>query len=149
VLRNGYDIAFVAAAVCYTETPATIKGFLKQQQRWKRGFIRESIFTLTYAWKTRPLLFFQILVWDLTMPFFTFGMRLAVLVMLLTEPVFFVTSILPMWIIFMLVRYIFVVLRAPQKIPGMFIYMVFYEVFLYWMNLYALFTVGNKSWITR
>jgi len=41
VLRNGYDIAFVAAAVCYTETPATIKGFLKQQQRWKAGKVAE------------------------------------------------------------------------------------------------------------
>ncbi len=85
----------------------------------------------------------------LAAPFFTLGMRLAVLLTVLLHPLFFLTYILPAWIIFMLTRYIFVVLRAPDKVPGLFTYMIFYEVFLYWMNLYALFTVRNKSWITR
>jgi hypothetical protein len=27
--------------------------------------------------------------------------------------------------------------------------MLFYEVCLYWLNLWALFTVKNSSWVTR
>ena len=49
----------------------------------------------------------------------------------------------------MLVRYCFVPLRAPDKLPGLFLYMLFYEGCLYWLNLWALFTVKNKSWVTR
>jgi hypothetical protein len=47
------------------------------------------------------------------------------------------------------IRYIFVPLRARDKLVGLFLYMVFYEVCLYWLNLWALFTVKNSSWVTR
>ena len=40
-------------------------------------------------------------------------------------------------------------LRAPEKLFGLFLYMFFYEGVLYWLNLWALFTVRNKSWVTR
>lgn len=148
-LKRRLNVVYTDKAVSFTETPATVRGFLKQQQRWKRGFIRESIYTLTYAWKTRPFLFFQILLWDLTAPFLTFGMRIALVFLVIANPLFFLTTIIPVWILFMFVRYIFVVIHARDKIPGLFSYMIFYEVFLYWMNIYALFTVRNKSWITR
>ena len=49
----------------------------------------------------------------------------------------------------LLVRYIFVPLRAGRKLPGLLLYMLFYEGCLYWLNLWALFTVKNKSWVTR
>lgn len=149
ILKRGYKVLFVPEAISYTHSPSTVWGFMKQQQRWKRGYIRESVYTLTYAWKTRPFLFFQILLWDLTAPFFTFGMRLAVILTVILSPAFFVVYILPAWILFMITRYIFVVLKAPRFIPYMFVYMIFYEMLMYWMNIYALFTVRNKSWVTR
>ena len=49
----------------------------------------------------------------------------------------------------MLVRYVFVPLRARDKLLGLFLYMLFYEGCLYWLNLWALFTVKNRSWVTR
>ena len=49
----------------------------------------------------------------------------------------------------MLIRYIFVPLRAREKLVGLFLYMLFYEVCLYWLNLWALLTVKNSSWVTR
>lgn len=149
ILKKGYDVVYVENAISYTETPSTIKGFLKQQMRWKRGYVRESLYTLTHAWKNKKMLFLQILFWDLTAPFLSFGMRLAVVYSILTQPLFFLAFVLPGWLAFMFARYIFVFLYAKEKIIGLFIYMVFYEVFLYWMFIYALFTVKNKSWITR
>jgi hypothetical protein len=47
------------------------------------------------------------------------------------------------------VRYSPVIFRAPSKIPGLLIYAVFYDLFLYWQNIYALFTTKNKGWLTR
>lgn len=149
ILKGGHHVKFAPEAISYTETPSTLRGFMKQQQRWKRGYVRESIYTLTYAWKTRPLLFFEILLWELTIPFFSFGLMLALVVTVFTAPTFFINSILPAWVLFMFVRYMPMFFYGKRKIPGLFIYMVFYDLFLYWQSIYALFTVRNKSWITR
>jgi hyaluronan synthase len=148
ILERRHHVKYVPEAICYTETPATVRDFLKQQQRWKRGFIRESIYTLTYSWKTRPLLFFEILMWDLTIPFFSFGLMLALVVSVITDPAF-LAILIPAWILFMFVRYMPILFYGIRKIPGLILYMFFYEMFLYWQNIYALFTVRNKRWITR
>ena len=149
VLKRGYDVVYVAEAVSWTETPATVRGFLRQQRRWKRGYIRESIYTLTYAWRCKKLLFLQILLWDLTAPFLSFGLRIGLVVTVWAQPALFVTAILPSWIILLLIRYIFVPLRAREKLLGLLVYMLFYESCMYWLNLWALFTVKNRSWVTR
>jgi hyaluronan synthase len=149
VLRRGYHVVYVGEAVSWTETPATTRGFLRQQRRWKRGYIRESIYTLSYAWRKKPLLFAQIALWDLTAPFLSFGLRIGLVLTALHHPTLILTAVLPSWIVLMLIRYIFVPLRAREKLLGLFLYMLFYEVCLYWLNLWALFTVKNKSWVTR
>jgi hyaluronan synthase len=149
VLKRGYDVVYVAEAVSWTETPATVRGFLRQQRRWKRGYVRESIYTLTYAWRCKRLLFLQILFWDLTAPFMSFGLRVALAVTIVARPSLVLTTILPSWIMLLLVRYIFVPIRAREKVVGLFVYMLFYECCLYWLNLWALFTVKNRSWVTR
>jgi hyaluronan synthase len=149
VLRSGYDVVYVEDAVSWTETPATLRGFLRQQRRWKRGYIRESIYTLSYAWRNKRLLFLQVLFWDLSAPFLSFGLRVALVVTAVRYPALVFTTILPSWIVLMLIRYIFVPLRAREKLGGLFLYMLFYEVCLYWLNLWALVTVRNGSWVTR
>lgn len=149
ILKGGHRVKFAPEAISYTETPATLRGFLKQQQRWKRGYIRESIYTLTYAWKSRPLLFFEILLWELTIPFFSCGLMLALMVTIFTDPAFFLNTMLPAWLIFMVVRYMPMMFYGKRKVPGLLVYMFFYDIFLYWQSIYALFTVRNKGWITR
>src|SRR3954469_19306599 len=94
VLKRGYDVVYVAEAVSWTETPATVRGFLRQQRRWKRGYIRESIYTLSYAWRNKKMLFLQILLWDLTAPFLSFGLRIGLIVTIVARPGLFLTAIL-------------------------------------------------------
>jgi len=149
VLKRDYEVVYVDEAVSWTETPATVRGFLRQQRRWKRGYIRESIYTLSYAWRNKKLLWLQILCWDLTAPFLSFGLRVALVVTAVREPRVVLTVILPSWVVLMLIRYVFVPLRARDKVVGLFLYMLFYEACLYWLNVWALFTVKNKSWVTR
>jgi len=126
-----------------------VRGFLRQQRRWKRGYIRESIYTLSYAWRNKKMLFLQILLWDLTAPFLSLGLRLGLVVTAVHAPKFLLTVILPSWVVMMLARYVFVPLRARDKVFGLFLYMLFYETCLYWLNIWALFTVKNRSWVTR
>jgi hypothetical protein len=70
-------------------------------------------------------------------------------VTIFTRPSLVLTTILPSWIMLLLVRYILVPIRAREKVVGLFVYMLFYECCLYWLNLWALFTVKNRSWVTR
>jgi hypothetical protein len=76
-----------------------------------------------------------VLCWDLTAPFLSLGLRLALITMAVREPRLLITVVLPSWIALMFVRYIFVPLRAWRKLPGLFLYMLFYECCLYWLSL--------------
>jgi hypothetical protein len=39
-------------------------------------------------------------------------------------------------------------LRARDKLLGLFLYMLFYDGCMYWLNLWALATVRNRSLVT-
>jgi hypothetical protein len=76
-------------------------------------------------------------------------LRIGLVVTAIRAPALLLTVILPSWIALMLVRFVFVPLRARGKMLGLFLYMLFYEGCLYWLNIWALFTVKNRSWVTR
>ncbi len=149
VLKNGFDVVFVPNAISYTYTPSTLKSFLRQQLRWRRGYIRESTYTLTYAWKTKPLLFLQILFWDLTVPFLSFGLMLVGLITMFLNPLFFITVLFPSMIVFSFVKNMPLLWKATDKIFGLVLFLFFYEFILYWQFVYALFSLKNRGWITR
>ncbi len=149
LLRRGYKVLFVEEAKSFTESPSTVRGFCRQQLRWKRGYVRESVYTLCYAWKNQKRLFLQILLWDLTATYFTFGLRLYLVMLIVLNPLFALLIILPLWLIMTFLRYMYVAVRSPKRLFGLLLYALFFEAILYWVNLYALFTVRNKRWVTR
>lgn len=149
VLKRNFKVLYTPEAFCWTETPATFIKFMRQQVRWKRGCIRESAYTLGFAWKNNKILFVEIILWDLGSIFITFAIRILSLAVIIMHPLEFLVFILPMWMLYTFMRYIYVVLYAPNKIPGLILFTFFHEFILYWQNLYALFTVKNKSWVTR
>ena len=149
VLQRGYDVVYEPKAVVYTETPATIKKYVKQQLRWKRGYVRDATYTLSYAWQNKKLLFFQVLFWDLTMPYMTLGIRLAVWLSIFLYPSLLFTTILPSALLFLCIRNFFVFIDARDKVPGMIMYMCFYECVLYWLTLLGCLTARKTGWITR
>lgn len=46
---------YVSSAVVYTDVPEKWKGYLKQQMRWKKGYIRSNFFVSSFFWKKNPL----------------------------------------------------------------------------------------------
>lgn len=148
-LRDGDAVVFVPDAISHTETPHTVGRFLRQQMRWKRGFMRESIFTLTHAWRRKRLLFAQVALWELTEPFATLGLRVGVVLLAITHPTSFLLMLVPVWLFVGLVRNVLLVAFTPQRLPGMVGYMLFYELVLYWINVWALLTVSKSGWLTR
>jgi hyaluronan synthase len=148
VLRQSLGVVYVAEAISWTETPFTVKTFTMQQMRWKRGYVRESLMTLSYGWRIKKLLWLQILCWDLTSPFLSLGVRISFFAILFTKPRYGLI-LMATWVILGLMRYSLLPLRAPRKVLGFFVYLALNEAVLYWVNLWALLTVKNKSWVTR
>ncbi len=149
VLEQGYDVVFEPKAIAYTSTPSSLHAFLKQQQRWRRGFFIESIYTLSYSWKMRPLLFLEVLLWELFLPFFSFGIVLLVFLTMIVDPTFFINAVVPSLLILFFVRNMPAFFEARKKVPSLFVYTLFSHMISYWQGLHAFFTLRNTRWMTR
>jgi hyaluronan synthase len=57
-LSQEWQTLYVPSAVSYTEVPDSWKTFLKQLLRWKKGYVRTSIFVSSFFWKrsTHPFM---------------------------------------------------------------------------------------------
>ena len=53
VLRK-HRTSYQDSALCYTIVPNSHKVFLKQQMRWKRSWLRESLIASKFMWKKEP-----------------------------------------------------------------------------------------------
>jgi hyaluronan synthase len=47
---------YVARAIVYTDVPETWRGYIKQQLRWRKGYIRTNFFVNTFFWKKHPII---------------------------------------------------------------------------------------------
>lgn len=147
VLERKFKVLYVEDAVCYTEAPVTYRQFLKQQIRWKKSFLRESVITLRFAFKHSFLLPFEVLL-NLILPFWSLAIRLSLLATMILVPStipFFIVSILTVAII----RNFFLFFEdkklALYSIPYAFVH----ELVLFWLYFYALFTLRERGWGTR
>lgn len=54
-----WKTVYVATAIVYTDVPEKLRGFLKQQERWKKGYIRTNFYVGSFFWhKRNPLMTF-------------------------------------------------------------------------------------------
>ncbi len=47
---------YVASAIVYTEVPEKIRSYIKQQTRWKKGYVRSNFFASTFFWRKNPII---------------------------------------------------------------------------------------------
>jgi hyaluronan synthase len=59
-LSQEWQALYDPSAITYTEVPETWKGFLRQHLRWKKAYVRCSLFVSSFFWKTstHPLMKF-------------------------------------------------------------------------------------------
>ena len=53
IIREGYEAVYQMEAVARTEVPDTAKKFIKQQVRWTKSWIRETLYMMTFAYKRK------------------------------------------------------------------------------------------------
>lgn len=51
-----WKTVYVATAIAYTDVPENVKGYLKQQKRWKKGYVRSNFFVSSFFWRKNPLI---------------------------------------------------------------------------------------------
>jgi len=149
ILEKKYKVVYVERALCYTESPHTLKSFLKQQQRWKRGFVRETIYLISYSYKTSKTLFFEALIGN-ALPFFLSpGIQILIVSIVLFGQYNILYYLVLSWITFMTVKELPMFIEHPIRSFWFYLYIPLYELILFWQNMWAIFTVNNKGWLTR
>lgn len=143
---------YVASSIVYTDVPENMKGFIKQQLRWRKGWIRSSFFVSTFIWKKNPLIsvmFYFFLLTLLPSPFI-------LLTMIFYAPLVLQEYYIPLVFFAGLIGLGFVhgldyKLRDPNTSNWKFRPMMnFLLAFvLPWLSFPALLTIRKSQWFTR
>lgn len=148
-----WESAYVVTATTYVESQETWKGFIKQQTRWKKGFLRSNFYLGTFFWQERhpfaSLVYYLDVMAGLTTPF-------VILTVLIYEPLVLEQFWTPLafigGIIFSaLAQGIDMKLRCPgsriwKYMPLMNLLGTFV---LSWLLFAALWNFKKNSWMTR
>ncbi|WP_239614049.1 glycosyltransferase [Cohnella mopanensis] len=141
--------AYQDSAICSTIVPSDTGVFLKQQMRWKRSWLRESLRAGTFIWLKEPFmaLFFYI---GLVVPI---AAPVIVLYNLVYVPIFhhvfpgtFLMGLLMMAMLMSLAHLLF--RKSKLWIFGL-VFCVFYELVLLWQMPVAWVTFWKSTWGTR
>ena len=136
-------------AVCSTIVPSKTKVFLKQQMRWKRSWLRESLRASAIVYKKEPFMAL----------FFYMGLMVPILAPIIvlynlvyvpfTNGIFPSTFIMGFVLMSLLMSFSYLVFQKSSIwLYGMF-FCIFYEFVLLWQMPVAWFTFWKSTWGTR
>lgn len=143
--RTGYQ----DTSICYTIVPNDYDVFLKQQMRWKRSWLRESLIAAGYMWRKEPfaaLSFYMGLLVPIIAPFIVCYNLIYVP---LTHRVFPTTFLLGMVSMAVLMSACQSLLRRSTTWLYGIWFCIYYEMVLLWQMPIAWFTFWKSTWGTR
>jgi hyaluronan synthase len=147
-----WETVYVPSAYVYTEVPEKAKSYIRQQTRWKKGYIRSCFFVSAFFWRKNPLI---------ALVFYVEFMSTFVDPALIFEVYFYAPSVLQLyWIPFTyLIGQLFIgfvagldyKLREPETTNWK--YKPFMNLIasfvLPWLLIPALWTYRKNRWMTR
>ncbi|RUS49088.1 glycosyltransferase [Cohnella sp. AR92] len=137
------------SAICSTIVPSRMDVFLKQQMRWKRSWLRESLRACSFIWKKEPFmaLFFLIgLIVPIAAPVIVLYNLVYVPVVYRIFPGTFLMGLLLMAMLMSLAHLFF---RRSRLWYFGIVFCVFYEFVLLWQMPVAWVTFWKSTWGTR
>lgn len=147
-LKN-HRTSYQDTAVCYTIVPSKHSVFLRQQMRWKRSWLRESLIAAKFMWKKEPfaaLTFYMGIMVPVLGPIIVFYNLIYVPFMYEVFPKTFLTGLALMA---MLMSFAQLLLRKSSTWFFGFLFVVYYEAVLLWQMPIAWFTFYKSNWGTR
>ncbi len=136
-------------AVCMTIVPNLYSVFLKQQMRWKRSWLRESLIAAGYMWKKEPfmaLFFYMGVIVPILAPVIVIYNLIYIPI---THRVFPFTFIMGMVMMAALMSVTQLFLRKSTTWLYGIWFCLYYEAVLLWQMPIAWFTFWKSTWGTR
>lgn len=148
ILRH-HRATYQDTAVCQTIVPNNHKVFLKQQMRWKRSWLRESLIAATFMWKKSPfaaVTFYMGLIVPIAAPLVV---SYNLVYVPITQHIFPTSFVLGIFLMSLLMSMAQLLLRKSSTwIYGM-LFCLYYELVLLWQMPIAWFTFWKSTWGTR
>lgn len=136
-------------SICSTIVPNRHKVFLKQQMRWKRSWLRESLKAGKFMWKKEPLMsiffYFGLLI-PLIAPFIVL---FNLVYIPLTLHVFPTTFLLGLLMMALMMSFAQMILKKSTLWPYGLLFCMYYEFVLLWQMPWAWLTFWVSDWGTR
>ncbi|SHO53951.1 glycosyltransferase [Anaerocolumna xylanovorans] len=143
--RTGYQ----DSAVCSTIVPNQYKVFLKQQMRWKRSWLRESLLAGKFMWRKEPLaaltFYIGLLVPILAPVVVVYNMFYVPLIHQVFPKTFLIGILL---MAFLMSAAQLLLRKSTTWLFGM-LFCLYYEAVLLWQMPVAWFTFWKSTWGTR
>lgn len=143
--RTGYQ----DKAICSTIVPSRMNVFMKQQMRWKRSWLRESLIAGSFIWKKEPFmaLFFYIgLIVPIAAPIIVlYNLAYVPLV----HGIFPGTFLIGLLMMALLMSFAHLYYRKSKLWVFGIVFCVFYELVLLWQMPIAWVTFWKSTWGTR
>lgn len=136
-------------AVCSTIVPNRYKVFLKQQMRWKRSWLRESLMAGKFIWKKEPfaaVTFYMGLVVPIIAPVVVLYNLVYVPITQHIFPTAFLFGLVLMSALMSMAQML--LRKSTTWLFGM-LFCLYYEVVLLWQMPIAWFTFWKSTWGTR
>ncbi|MCR5844033.1 MAG: glycosyltransferase [Oscillospiraceae bacterium] len=143
--RTGYQ----DHAICSTIVPNQNRQFLRQQMRWKRSWLRESLRACTFMWKKQPFMalsFYLGVLVPLIAPIIVLYNLVYVPFVKHIFPAAFLIGLLMMSLMMCFAQLI--LKKSSLWIYGFF-FCLYYEVILLWQMIWAWLTFWVNDWGTR
>jgi hyaluronan synthase len=150
---NAWKTTYVATAIAYTDVPETFRSFWKQQERWKKGYIRTNFYVSSFFWHNRhPLMTFLYYIEFMT----SFTAPLVVFTVLIYEPFILNEIMFPIYLLGgLLIRGVAEGFDYKFRDPAAKFWMykpvmsLFGNLILTWILFPALLHFRQNRWLTR
>src|SRR3989344_3232695 len=149
LLKKKYKALFAHEATAKTFVPETFRGFMKQQLRWKKSWIRESLKASQFMWKKNPIMsisFYIGFILPLLAPIIVFRALLWYPYVTSKLPFFYLFGLALMAVIYGLYYYIFT--SDKKWIYGV-VFATFYTLVLILQLPWAILNLRDPQWGTR
>lgn len=144
-----YRATYSSEATAYTIVPNNFKTYLKQQQRWKKSWVRETLIAASFIWKKEPqaaFFFYAYIFLAFAAPIVFIHAVIWVPLMLGVLPIVYLFGLFLMLLLHGLYYRIYT--RDRRWFPAV-IGFWFYTVILMWQLPWAMVTLADSRWGTR
>lgn len=151
VIRAGYRTIYTDDVQAYTICPDSMKKFLKQQIRWKKGWFVNSLFASGFILKRDPFValtyFFPLIFITLITPFMAFRALVYNPLVRHVAPWYYILGVFLIAVV--MTAYYRYVARSNKYWPYVFVWSANNMLFLSFILFVALASIQNRKWGTR